>query len=180
MKSDKLFFYSSLQPPDSVMDQRLGINAEYWESGGTSNQSGGFAEPSPSDDGKSGGSGAGQAAGPATGLPLGIPGYIDVNLGYVIGGGVQIGDGPPGPFGGAPSVHDYYGLQSPNASITWAPTGTISPGLNLGAGVSVPIPIGDVIVIPVMFQFGNSSGGWFWEVGVGWPPGIGFGGWGVR
>jgi hypothetical protein len=69
--------------------------------------------------------------------------YIDINIGipgWPVGGGVQIGDGPPA-FGGArwwpwPKVHPYFGVQVPATgtfSVSWAPFGQqVSPGVNIG------------------------------------------------
>lgn len=109
---------------------------------------------------------------PPPALPWGIPGYIDINVGFIIGGGAQIGAGPPGPFGFAPSVHLYFGLQDPGVSVNWAPTGTICPGINVGTSAYLPIKL------PLGFQIGVCGAGPFWEVGVG-SPGVSVGGWWV-
>lgn len=98
----------------------------------------------------------------------------------MLGGGIQIGPGPSGPIPGWPSVHPYGGVQDRNISITYAPTGSVSPGLNLGAGGTFLTPITSTIFLPVAVQVGNSPGGIFWEVGLGLPLGFpGFGAWWV-
>ncbi len=133
--------------------------------------------------------GPGPAPGPppAPRLPWGIPGYIDINFGLPLigklcpGGGVQTGAGPPGPFGFAPSVHPYVGIQTSGVSVTWAPTGTISPGFAIGGGGFVPVKLPGVpIPIPLGGQIGVGGIGLgapapFWEVGIGstgWNEGL--------
>jgi hypothetical protein len=79
---------------------------------------------------------------PKPGLPFGIPGYIDINIGtpWLIGGGVQIGAGPPGPFNWFPSVHPYIGIQTKGLSVTWS-SGNIVPGKNVGFSFGAVAPI---------------------------------------
>jgi hypothetical protein len=107
---------------------------------------------------------------PKTGLPFGIPSYIDIIIRFLYAVGLQIGSGPPGPFRRFPSLHWYWGVQTPNISVTWSPF-DITPGLNYG--FTVP-GIGSG---PVVVQFGpvipranvrNISG--YYEVGFGLSP----------
>ncbi|GIW95293.1 MAG: hypothetical protein KatS3mg110_3334 [Pirellulaceae bacterium] len=112
---------------------------------------------------------------PKPGLPFGIPGYIDINFGHLgFGGGVQIGSGPPGPFRWFPSVHPYYGAQTPGFAVTWSPN-DITPGLNYGISGAISY---------LVLQGGPAfpAGGppwppqWYFEVGITsnpWTPGIG-------
>jgi len=93
--------------------------------------------------------------------PLGLW-YIDINVsgGYGIGatGGVYISPGGIQPYIGG-------GLMTPGigGSLTYSP-GNVTPGWNVGlqgqAGLAGQVGYG----------FGQ-QGGWFWEGGVGWPPG---------
>jgi hypothetical protein len=109
---------------------------------------------------------------PKTGLPFGIPGYIDINVGFIYGGGVQTGSGPPGPFRRFPSLHWYWGVQTPNISVTWSPF-DITPGLNYG--FSVPgIGFGPVVQFGPVFPRANPRTIMrHWEVGIGiWLPGF--------
>ncbi len=70
------------------------------------------------------------------GLPPGLQGYIDINLGALFGGGVQIGTGP-----NLFPVYLYGGVQSPGVSITIAPGQDVTTGWNAGIGGSVWGPI---------------------------------------
>jgi RHS repeat-associated protein len=106
------------------------------------------------------------------GLPFGIPGYIDINIGFIYGGGVQTGSRPPGPFRRFPSLHWYWGMQTPNISVTWSPF-DITPGLNYG--FSVPgIGFGPVFQFGPVFPRANPRTIMrHWEVGIGiWLPGF--------
>ncbi len=99
-------------------------------------------------------------------------GYVDINVGGVIpgarfiGGGVQIGDGPPGPVPFLPGLHPYVGVQIPGWSVSVAPNQAITPGLNVGGGWN-GIPNWVPGIIPQQCPDINTPGfQWGWG---GWP-----------
>jgi RHS repeat-associated protein len=86
--------------------------------------------------------------------------YVDLNIGWFIGGGVQIGRNPTGQWG----VFPYAGFQLPNLSISIAPGQTIAGTWNFQGGAG-PLGVG-------------WASGYFWELGWSWSP-ISAGAWWV-
>lgn len=112
--------------------------------------------------------------------PLGL--YFDFNVtipfgyeGGAVTGGVQIGSNGISPYGGG----GFSPIGPPSGSITWGP-GPIVPGWQTGFQVNFP-PI-DIFGVPIPFagQYGESPQGTFWEIGVGFPPGVSSTGYYVR
>ena len=72
-----------------------------------------------------------------------VPFYVDINAGFGVGGGVQVGGGPRGPgWLGGGAVHPYVGLQTPGASVGVAPLQTVTPGGATGGGFIAPVFVG--------------------------------------